>query len=436
LDPVAEAAPPLVWIGDLFNAAVPGSVSVTATVDVIAPPNYIGHTSTPETFIIEAVAGSLQQAVNYYNRAVANNTTLTELRRIINYQYLGVDSGGQDRAAITLESSYSDAFALGDTIVISDPSDFSSPLVPLVFVPSGKNQTNSYIEYVLYNQTLNEYRKVNGYDYTTHLLRLDTSGVNSVSTGPVIGWQSTDTFALRLTPPILYGAITNVINTTTVTLPAAASSVDDFYYRYFLRMTSGAANNQIGIIVRYDGTTRDVTVSPGFTTLPAIGDTFEILAFSYDNAVPFVYTGSLVSQQEEVCYEISLLNLVLPNETLNTGSGTRIAFYPYVYVEFSNISGANAGVKNIIYSNNPNSTRMLFRAVVQDTNQPIISSFIKLDGSGMTQTIKFKPNDNLRFSVRLPSGAIYDTVIEDTTSPYPPNAQIQISALFSIKRLS
>ena len=79
---------------------------------------------------------------------------------------------------------------------------------------------------------------------------------------------------------------------------------------------------------------------------------FEILQFTRDNAVPFCYSGSLVSQQEMVCYEIELINLVLPNKTLT--SGGRTAFYPYVYVELQNVSGASAGTKCVIYSNNPN----------------------------------------------------------------------------------
>ena len=79
--------------------------------------------------------------------------------------------------------------------------------------------------------------------------------------------------------------------------------------------------------------------------------------FSYDNEVPFTYTGSLVSQQEMVCYEVELLNLILPNRTLK--SGGRSAFYPFFYVELQNISSSSAGTKNIIYSNNPNSTRIV-----------------------------------------------------------------------------
>ena len=99
------------------------------------------------------------------------------------------------------------------------------------------------------------------------------------------------------------------------------------------------------------------------------------------------------------------------------------------------MSSAGSGLHNIIYSNNPNSNRMLFRATIDDVSQPITSTFVKIDGDGMVQTVKFKPNDNLRFSVILPDGRKFETIEQDTVSPLEPNNLIQISALFSIKRL-
>ena len=60
--------------------------------------------------------------------------------------------------------------------------------------------------------------------------------------------------------------------------------------------------------------------------------------------------------------------------------------------------------------------------------------FIKV-GGGMSQTIKFKPNDTLLFTVTLPNGEIFDTIIPDTVSPSPPDSRIQISATFSMRRI-
>ena len=438
LDPVSLAAPIAVWTSSAFDANTPGT-SVAVTVDTIAAPNLVAGTNSPQTFIIEAPAGDLQQARNYYINAIARNTTIgppREERRIVSYRYLGTDSGGvNDRAEIVVEPSFGSDFADGDSIEINDPTDLANTSFPLFFVPSGRIGTNSYIDCILYNETLNQYRSITGYDFYTHLLEVDTSGTAGLSTGPVTGWMITDDYSIRKQPPAFFGTAVGVPTERVVPLSALASMTDDFYNRFFLRMTSGVADNEVSMIIAYDGATQTATLSPGFSVAPAAADTLEILPFSYDNAVPFVYSGSLVSQQEEVCYEIELLNLVLPNDTLVVGQGSRIAFYPYVYVELTNVSSASAGMKNIIYSNNPNSTRMLFRAAIDDVQNPIISSFIKVDGDGMVQTVKFKPNDNLRFSVRLSNGDIYDTIIPKTSSPFANIAEGQISALFSLKRL-
>lgn len=180
---------------------------------------------------------------------------------------------------------------------------------------------------------------------------------------------------------------------------------------------------------------KNINDKPYYENLILNEQCYEILCFNRDNAVPFNYTGSMVSQQEEVCYEIELLDLVLPNRVLITGRGSRITFYPYVYVELSNVSSPGAGQRGILYSNNPNSNRMLFRCPIDDIPNPIISPFIKIDGDGAVQTIKFKINDNLRFSVRLPNGELLITDIPEYYSPLPPNPINQISAYFSLKRL-
>ena len=116
-------------------------------------------------------------------------------------------------------------------------------------------------------------------------------------------------------------------------------------------------------------------------------------------------------------------------------TGSRIAFYPYVYVELSNISTPGSGLKNTIYSNNPNSTKMLFRAPVTDVAKPQVTTFLNLYGDDMPQVIKMKINDSFKFSVRLQNGVLYETVEEESYSPSQANPRIQISAVFSFKRI-
>jgi hypothetical protein len=180
--------------------------------------------------------------------------------------------------------------------------------------------------------------------------------------------------------------------------------------------------------------TSGVVESPPFTYSIANQD-FLLLQFNYDNLNPFIYTGSLVSNQEIVNYEIELLNLILPNQILDTGYGSHISFYQYVYVRLKNVTGSGIGRPQTIFSNNANSNMMTFRATIDDIANPVNSSFIKVDGDGMVQTLSFKPTDNLRFEVRLSNGEFFKTIVDETFSPQAPNPLVQISAMFSIRRL-
>ena len=261
------------------------------------------------------------------------------------------------------------------------------------------------------------------------------------------------TEARRIVKYVDYRAASIGGTLNSITFPQSASRLVGYYNGLYIKITSGASTGDVRLINNY--TNGIASVSTPFTFPIIVGDTFTItsgivspsfisslgqdtvylLPFTRDNLFPFVYNGSTVSQQESVCYEMELVNLILPNKILDCGQGSRIAFYPYVYVELTNISGPSSGMINSIYSNNPNSCRMVFRAAISDVQNPVISAFVKVSGGGMTQTLKFKPNDNLKFSVHLSNGEIYKTVEEEFYSPQSPNTEIQISALFSLQRL-
>jgi hypothetical protein len=160
-------------------------------------------------------------------------------------------------------------------------------------------------------------------------------------------------------------------------------------------------------------------------------DTINIITYKYDNANPLDYNGSIVSQSQTPCYSVTLSRLILPNKPLLTGS--RIAFYPYVYVEFTDAT-APTGASHVINSNNPNSKRALFTIGIPQVSSPDQQAFLTLS-EGNTQIIKFKPNDNLRFSVYLPDGTIFTTLVPDSFSPYEPEPSLQINAVFTYTKL-
>lgn len=249
-----------------------------------------------------------------------------------------------------------------------------------------------------------------------------------------------------------------VAGTNTFTLNAVGSSAaNDFYVGGLITVTNGVTTD-IRQIISYTGATRSGTVAvtwdnayvvgstwnmrtaileQSFSINPTVGtnDIYEVEGFTRDNAVPFSYFGTLVSSQQEICCEVELLNLILPNITLASGRGGRPAFYPYLYVELQQVSGTSGKHIGTIYSNNPNAIRMLFRAVVDDTPTPLISPFIKIDSDGMVHTIKFKPNDSFIFSVRHTDGSLFQSSVPDTSAPTEPNPLVQISACFAFKNM-
>jgi hypothetical protein len=172
-------------------------------------------------------------------------------------------------------------------------------------------------------------------------------------------------------------------------------------------------------------------------TIPAVYLSFQtyfiVYNFNGDGASNLNYTGSIVSCSQASCYEICLDSLILPNLVLDTiSNGVLTSAYPFVYVEFSNISSSTSN-KTAIYSNNPNATNALFLCPISDVNSPLTTSFINI-ASPCSQTITFKPTDNLRFRVYLPDGETFQTLIKENTLPSPINPLLQIQAVFRIKR--
>jgi len=404
-----------------------------------------------------------------------------------------IQSYSPSSGLFTFKTPLITAPSTASTVTIIDPSNLNGPTGPYTVVLPGVDECGkkiatydqAYNNYYLVDETLSSvtggnvvYSKIVSYDYTIRTATLE----NAIS-----GWKKTDKYSLRKTLPTQFLTISSnptvpLISTLNVpsiypTMPPlnisnciflgnGANSADNYYMGQFIyTYPTSITDNQTQKIYNIQGACFYINAYIGnginacFVTpmnppnvkgatayypsyesdqtkivFPSPNSTVNIVSFSNDNYNPLIYNGSVVSQNETVAYEISLINLTLPNITLITGA--RIAFYPYVYVEFTNVTAGSSSSKNIIYSNNPNSNRALFLVPITDINDPLRSPFIKLDAGSMTQTVKFKPNDCLRFSVFLPSGILYQTITTDYYSPSAPNPLCQIDALFGIKRLS
>jgi hypothetical protein len=433
VDPVCLSTPILSWTSNNLSTSIPNVNRLTCIVEPKTT-QLSGSTNT-NTFIFNTTTGfRLHQKDDYYKGLICEDVAFLNRRRIKEYKFMG-SFGSYDRGIITVEINFPETFVPTNQFYIYDPTDLSNPDYAYFFAPcSTEFFHNTFNNYLLYNETLNDFRRINDYDSTIHCLLIKNGNIPS--------WDYNHNYSIRKESPyipLINGTNPIILNSTlsTIEVDVDLSNETDLINK-FIRVlpteynyySPDLADNESRRITAYNPSTNVISVFPPFTAIPVVNRKVEILSFSYDNLNPFVYTGSLLSQQELVCYEIELLSLVLPTEILSVGHGGYITSYQFVYVELSNT--CSMGTRNIIYSNNPNSTKTLFKVPLFDIQDP--PYFIKV-GGGMTQTIKFKPNDTLLFSVTLGNGEIFDTVIEEKFSPEKPEPRIQISALFGMRRI-
>lgn len=191
--------------------------------------------------------------------------------------------------------------------------------------------------------------------------------------------------------------------------------------------------NPVTNVVTVDRKINDILYNQQLPERPFIGRQYEILPEPVATSAPIKYSGSTVSQGNDVCHNLALVDLMLPNVTLTTGS--RIVEYPYVYVEVRTDGNDFRLGENIITSNNPNARHALFVCAVTNIVDPLAATFVKIDASSMLQTVKFKPNSSIYFKVYLPDGTLFQPAQADNPSPLPPNPLLQVEATFAVTRV-
>lgn len=375
-----------------------------------------------------------------------NNSVIQSVHRIDIYK--PIDST-HCLVAITPSISITQLNQIGNRCTITNPTVITKTY-NFFFVPAGTIADNGYVGLYLYNETISNrcfiptFRAIINYDGVLKCVSVE----NSIY--PI--WRDNDVYSIRRELPIKIGEL--VVNTQNTLQSIILQSMDDVgtYERNFIRICTPYDQNEY--VFPTVGTSSTITTVEldcnllkcnlyptlkntisTVSTLPTISSSriYEILPFTRDNAVPFVFIGSSLSQQELVCYELQLISLILPNIPLRHYPGSRIVYYPYLYIELTNLNTPISS--NIMYSNNPNSSKMIFRAPITDISNQINTSFIKLTGNGMIQTIKFRPNDNFHFAVYTPDGNLFETQFIDSISPAPPLPICQISVCFSCKRI-
>jgi hypothetical protein len=421
----------------------------------------IDYTMSPNVIALRMEPSGLtqiypQQTTDYLVGLILWDRNNNYKSRINSSLYIGLNTSGEPMLLVKIDDEIE--YNINDNVWITDYSALplvEVSIIPQLFIPNGNSDDDSYLNYYIYDEHHNTYGNITGYIGKYHLLSVNSN---------YVFYEFNNNYSIRKTLPILPLPDTSInpknyvpLNISTyekiyITYDSPFSKIENFYknhflrirpkyptYQYFNGIKGGSYQNITShtrriIIYIYDGTNSIFTLEKPFdNTLILVNYTIEILPFSYDNFNPLTYTGTLVQQAS--CYEFELVNLILPNQTLSVGNGSKIAFYPFVYVEISNVSSSSSHLLHTIYSNNPNATKMVFRVPIYDVQDPATTPFVRLVVTNMMQTIKFKPDDNLLFSVRLSNGDIYNTVIPESYSPSLPNQKIQISAIFRFKRV-
>jgi hypothetical protein len=130
-------------------------------------------------------------------------------------------------------------------------------------------------------------------------------------------------------------------------------------------------------------------------------------------------------------YELELLWLSVPNQILDVGYGGTLDRYPYIYCSL--YTGITNTTQQVLYSNNPYTSKVLFKVPVNEYFGD--TSFITLKDSKAKQTIYFDPSQDLFFELTLPDGTVISFNEFDNMPPYPPNPFLQINILVSMKKL-
>lgn len=455
------------------------SLSVPAPNPTPPPTQYPSQPGSNQGCVFLEIVGASSQ-YEFYIGYLLNNVTIGQTRKIRSYD--------PTLGKFTVDLAYTGE-SVGDLYTITDPSDGSTSIyIPSIDLYENPifQYDNAYENYYIVDENLSSQL---GYIVASKISFYDMySQTATIQSAFPIGWSQTDIFTIRKTVP-QEKFILDTPNTSNdgifiapptsnfpgyslpgivMYLPLGAGDRQKdiyagkyIYHSYNENLSpSNQANpycnknifgggiyglfsikssqfnpslNRVELLIdvnKKNGPIENIKIPNYYGGNE--GSSINIVSFLKENFSPLNYNGTMVSVNESVCYDIELVSLIMPNVPLVTGS--RLVFYPFVYVELANISSPSGASNDLIYSNNPPSNRALFIVPVTDTNQPISSSFMKI-ASPMSQNVKFKPNDSLRFRVYLPDGKQFETIKSDNLSPYPPNGRLQIEALFCIKRV-
>jgi hypothetical protein len=269
-----------------------------------------------------------------------------------------------------------------------------------------------------------EYRKITSYIWssTAPYVTLDSALSNAPSPGTNRYYIGTNIDQIFMSGTV--GA------STASTIDVWVSQPTNFYQNYYILISNhpllgGGAEGQYRRIISSAGSV--VTVSPAFSVAPTAGnDLFEIYTFTRDNAFPL--SGTISSLTQPSPHMMKLTHLSVPATPILNGKGF-VYNLPFIYVE---ISVENSTYDQVVFSNSPNTSKILFKVPVDYT--PGVSSYVQLVDTNMGQTVNFRVVDNLHFRILTPDGVV-PNFGNDFMSPCMCDERLQVSCIVEFTRL-
>ena len=275
-----------------------------------------------------------------------------------------------------------------------------------------------------------EYATIASYNSSTQVVTF-TSDLSGAGGGPVVG----SNYVIRKNKPLYIGNIVSPVPITsqtvyTITTPTYGTIPTDTNSIYYLRIrkASDASLNNLIVQVTITGTNQITLSSPLVLTA---NDSIEIIGPGQNIITSLRYASGGAQNIQAGDYELELLWLSVPNQILDVGYGGTLDRYPYIYCSL--YTGITNTTQQVLYSNNPNTSRVLFKVPVNEYFGD--TSFITLKDSKAKQTVYFDPSQDLFFELTLPDGTVISFNELDNMPPYPPNPFLQINILVSMKKI-
>lgn len=256
-------------------------------------------------------------------------------------------------------------------------------------------------------------------------------------------------YFIRRRRPYVSGIFTAVgaTPTTTFRLAATEPSTDDAYTNYYIMVidrdsngllptlgTQVAAHGQIRRIISYTGSTREVVVSPPFSSDVTTDYGYRIWPAN-ENASGVISGNRLHEQTKRLgrcAYKVKLTQLIIPNLPVIVPSNKydgqitmNVWSLPYivVHIEPSGISHASGIMSNSSAADG--ALCIVGMENVSNTTQP----FLYLSNINIAPEIDISGWSSFRIRLSLPSGEPLQFTVSDTKPPSYPNYHLQVSGI-------